>query len=73
MMRKPSKSALRKFKHMCKIAEAIPEAILITQVLYFCPLVKKTQRKKMRFKREVGILDIPANFLLLMEVTYLEE
>ena len=68
-MRKPSKSALRKFKHMCKTAEAI----LITQVLYFCPLVKKTQRKKMRFKREVGILDIPANFMLLMEVTYLEE
>ena len=47
---------------MCKIAEAIPEAILITQVLYFCPLVKKTQRKKMRFKREVGITGHSSEF-----------
>ena len=51
----------------------VPETILIMQVLYLCPLAKKTQRKKMRFKKEVGIQDIPTNFMLLTEVTYFEE
>ena len=69
-MQKPS---TRKFKHMFKIAAMVPETILIMQVLYLCPLLKKTQRKKMRFKKEVGIQDIPTNFMLLTEVTYFEE
>ena len=75
ILRKPSKSALAKALDK-KVQAYVQDTGSDTGSsadnagVVFLSTCEEDTKDEMRFKKEVGIQDIPANFMLLTEVTY---